>query len=145
MHSLLYSSVARYQMSKEDLLSLLNHSRENNIQSGITGMLIYNEQLFMQVLEGSKETIKSLYENKIKKDTRHTLVSLYLFEPIEAREFEDWSMAFHDLRDYDLKQVEGYSTFLQTGFTQESIYKNLSVAKELLVLFRDYDTSKKFA
>ena len=141
LYSLIYSSVAVKAMSKEELLELLHHSRSFNTANGITGMLIYHKQLFMQVLEGEKSTVWNLYNQKIKNDQRHAMVWTYLFEPLKDREFGDWSMGFHDLGDYNLKEIEGFSDFLEKGFSQEALKQNSSKAKELLLLFRDFDRS----
>jgi hypothetical protein len=38
--------------SEGDLVELLTQSRENNTLAGITGLLLYKEGKFLQVLEG---------------------------------------------------------------------------------------------
>jgi hypothetical protein len=52
MFSIVYVSSALKPFSKTDLLTLLEKSRENNTSLGISGMLLYKDGNFMQVLEG---------------------------------------------------------------------------------------------
>lgn len=54
-------------------------------------MLLFNNQEFMQVLEGEREVIDSLFE-EIKKHTRHQRVIKLIDRKVEQRDFADWSM-----------------------------------------------------
>ncbi|MEB0262865.1 MULTISPECIES: BLUF domain-containing protein [unclassified Mucilaginibacter] len=42
----------------KQLKDLLKESRDNNIRVGITGLLLYNDGAFMQVLEGYEDPVK---------------------------------------------------------------------------------------
>ena len=55
MFYLIYVSSAIKLMHDDELLLLLEKARENNSRLGITGMLLYKEGNFMQMLEGGKE------------------------------------------------------------------------------------------
>ncbi|MEM7017174.1 MAG: BLUF domain-containing protein [Pseudomonadota bacterium] len=70
MHYVVYMSKASTIMKNKDLEAILEVSRKNNEASGITGMLLYRNQLFIQMLEGEEVTVKTLYE-KIFNDARH--------------------------------------------------------------------------
>src|SRR3954468_16894005 len=75
---LIYISKAKRLMQEDELVALLNESRNWNNDHGLTGMLLYvegrfieqNEGRFMQVLEGDERQVKSIFE-KIKTDVRH--------------------------------------------------------------------------
>ena len=54
MISIAYSSSAAVPFSEGDLLELLTRSRENNTAKGITGLLLFKEGKFLQVLEGDE-------------------------------------------------------------------------------------------
>ena len=104
---LVYVSAATKKFSKEELLALLSTFKRNNESKGITGLLLYCEEQFIQVLEGPRSTVEQLFE-KIKADTRHKTV-LKLFEkPIEKRCFPEWSMGFHIYDTEELDEIEGY-------------------------------------
>jgi hypothetical protein len=61
----------------------------------VSGTLFYNQDLFFQVLEGEKNTIKALFKDHISKDKRHTHVHCFFESPIEKRTFPNWNMAFY--------------------------------------------------
>ena len=67
---LVYASIANEDFSQGQLLELLATSRRNNEQSGITGMLLYNERRFPQVLEGNEAAV-SATSARIERDPRH--------------------------------------------------------------------------
>jgi hypothetical protein len=50
--SLVYLSAAVFPFQPEDLLELLGKSQERNHKLGITGMLLFKQGNFLQVLEG---------------------------------------------------------------------------------------------
>jgi hypothetical protein len=48
---------------------------------GITGMFLYSDGSFFQVLEGEAATVDALYE-KLDRDKRHQQLTLIIREPI---------------------------------------------------------------
>ena len=80
-------------MSTEDLLFLLEQSREKNRRIGITGILLYKDGNIMQMIEGEKQVVLELFET-IKKDRRHKDVFQVIAGDIQQRNFENWSMGF---------------------------------------------------
>lgn len=61
MIRLLYSSQARPGITEQDIAEILEQSRKNNLDSGITGVLLYGGELFMQVLEGPELAVLKKY------------------------------------------------------------------------------------
>jgi len=47
-----YVSVTDTQLGDDDLSDILSVSAHNNERDGVTGLLMYHDQLFFQVLEG---------------------------------------------------------------------------------------------
>ncbi|WP_348946029.1 BLUF domain-containing protein [Chitinibacter sp. FCG-7] len=88
---LIYASRAAGEVNAELLDALLRSSRQNNPAIGITGVLCYSAGMFVQVLEGSRSAVSSLY-NVIIRDPRHEHVELLNFEEISERHFADWTM-----------------------------------------------------
>lgn len=70
MYEMIYMSTASELLSEEEVNSLLIQARHFNYANYITGVLLYIEGDFLQVIEGEKETIDALFE-KIKNDKRH--------------------------------------------------------------------------
>ncbi|QLI81897.1 BLUF domain-containing protein [Chitinibacter fontanus] len=88
---LIYASRAAGEVNAELLDALLRSSRQNNPAIGVTGVLCYSAGMFVQVLEGSRSAVSSLY-NVIVRDPRHEKVELIHFEEISERHFADWTM-----------------------------------------------------
>jgi len=103
-----YISSVTEPMSTQDLLTLLQECRENNAGNGVTGMLLYGNATFLQVLEGEEKVIDDLVE-KIRKDQRHTNLQILHRRPIQRRQYSDWSMGFKRVSDKELQRVEGLS------------------------------------
>lgn len=88
---LLYASRAVQALSPEVIDALLASSRRNNPGLGITGLLCHSGDIFMQVLEGGRETVNRLYTT-ISSDPRHRDVTLLHYEEITERRFAGWTM-----------------------------------------------------
>lgn len=93
MHHIIYMSRATALLTSTDLVALLRHARDKNKEPGITGLLVYSGQQFVQLLEGECQVVKQAYE-RIRHDPRHTAVVKLADEAIIARSFANWSMAF---------------------------------------------------
>lgn len=136
LFSLLYSSAAAYPMREEELVDLLEQSRAHNRKYGITGMLLYHNGSFMQYLEGGKDDVLALYD-RIAIDNRHTGVTLYFEREIDTRHFADWSMGFANLEQITPDELEGFTPFLEKGFTSEVAVEQPTMAMRLLLKFRE--------
>ncbi|MDO6385661.1 MULTISPECIES: BLUF domain-containing protein [Uliginosibacterium] len=88
---LLYASRAAQPLSPEMIEGILAQSRAHNPEQGITGILCYSGDIFMQVLEGGRDAVCELY-NLIVRDERHRNVRLLSFEEIRERRFASWTM-----------------------------------------------------
>ncbi|MEM6823023.1 MAG: BLUF domain-containing protein [Verrucomicrobiota bacterium] len=138
MYTLVYSSRANYLFAENELIDLLKKARQFNSVHGITGMLLYHNESFLQVLEGEEKAVFDLYETRIKEDDRHSQVELIADAPVQERVFDEWLMGFNYLRDTDAAPMEGFTTFLETGrFSDRQIVEDPNLAQELLLLFRD--------
>jgi hypothetical protein len=112
-YQLVYLSRASHRFSQRDLTDLLAQSRKDNFEVGITGLLLYAEGHFMQLLEGAKDAIESLME-RIKRDPRHRDVRVLEEGPVAQRQFSEWSMAFLDFASPQVRALPGYSAFLES-------------------------------
>ena len=88
---LLYASRSAAPLQAQVIDAILAQSRDHNPKLGITGMLCYSDDLFLQVLEGGRDEVCELY-NTIVRDDRHTNVRLLSFEEIAERRFGSWTM-----------------------------------------------------
>lgn len=105
---LLYASRATQPLNTELMESILTQSRSHNPENGVTGILCYSGDIFMQVLEGGRHEVSALY-NTIVKDGRHTAVELLHFEEIAERRFSSWTMGQVNLAKVNPSTLLKYS------------------------------------
>lgn len=130
-----YISSAVRPFSPTELVDLLAKCHENNAQLGVTGMLLYKDGNFMQVLEGAEEVVRTLYA-RIGHDPRHRGLLTLLQGPLSERQFPDWSMGFQDLNAADVLSIPGYSEFLNTPLTREEFSSDPTRGQKLLMTFK---------
>ena len=115
MYSIIYRSVANDSFSLSDIYDMLSKARERNFKQNITGCLLYHENGFLQLLEGERKDVLSLYD-KISEDNRHHTVELILEEKQNDRLFKDWSMAFFEFEAFESK-AETPLSVIASGLT----------------------------
>jgi hypothetical protein len=135
MITLLYLSSAVTKFSDLELMELLAKARENNARLGVTGMLLYHDGNFLQVLEGNEAVVRPLFE-KISQDPRHKSVVNLIEKPLVERQFGEWSMAFRTIDDLPVETMAGYSDFLSKPFV-EGLTAQPSAAYQFLQAFRE--------
>jgi hypothetical protein len=131
---LIYVSEARVAFKPKDLHELLTKARLNNEALGVTGVLLYVDGFFFQVLEGDEGVVQTLYE-KILADVRHTRVSKLIAEPIEEPDFADWSMGYAEVGRGDLARIPGLKDFFTSGSSLNEL--GAGRASALLEAFRE--------
>jgi hypothetical protein len=130
----IYASAATRDFEPEALAELLQVARENNAKLGLTGMLLYAEGSFFQVLEGPTVVVDDLYA-KIERDQRHAQVTQIIREPISKRYFDAWTMGFYQVSRDELAGMSGVNDFF--GKDRDVISVEAGRAKKLLNGFRD--------
>ena len=88
---LMYASRATAPLKPETLNAILKKSTTNNPAVGVTGVLCFSGDIFLQVLEGGRSQVSALY-NRIARDERHRDVVLLSYDEIEERSFSGWAM-----------------------------------------------------
>lgn len=87
----LYASRPTAPPSAQMLDDILAQSRRNNPARGVTGLLCFTSDVFMQVLEGGRDQLCDLFEI-ILKDSRHHQVRILVYEEILERRYSNWAM-----------------------------------------------------
>lgn len=103
---LIYLSAAKTPLSDKELIAHLEKVRENNRKNDITGILMYADGNFLQLLEGSMQHVKQLFKY-IASDKRHHYIMKIKEGYEKERFFPDSSMAFYS------PHHEDYATFLE--------------------------------
>ena len=93
IYKLIYTSKAAPGTTDATLEDILASAQRNNSQADITGVLLFFDNSFIQLLEGRRSDVMAMYD-KIMDDPRHTDVDLMFEEYQEDRVFGDWRMAY---------------------------------------------------
>ena len=88
---LLYASLPAAPLTASLVDSILEQSRVNNPHQGITGLLCFTADIFIQLLEGGRDEVCELF-NAIVRDDRHLNVRILTYEEISERRFGNWTM-----------------------------------------------------
>lgn len=135
MKRIIYCSQATYDFAPEELVALLEVSRRNNETAGLSGMLLYSSQSFLQLLEGDPATLATTYA-RIGADARHTRLRVLLEADVAAPLFPDWTMGFEHVDDEDLAQeLDGFTPATDYPLVNPDLVSNAGVALTLLKLY----------
>jgi len=116
---LVYISRSVELLSVDELDSLLVCARDANQSHSITGLLLYKDLSFLQVIEGPKKALETLFSS-ICNDARHFRIKVLVdYEVISERSFPEWSMGFQRLDDQNALQPDGFSDFLESQWELE--------------------------
>ncbi len=101
LRQLLYTSLCT---PGADIDAILHQSRHNNAVDGITGLLWYRDDRFLQILEGPASSVTAVYD-RIAADSRHHTLTILSDRTVAGREFGYWSMERgSDHRDERLRE-----------------------------------------
>ena len=93
MRQLLYVSNTLPDLTPGVLDDILTSSRRNNALMGITGLLLYIDGGFLQMMEGDELALRELYR-RVAADRRHSEPRIMLDREVGMRTFPGWSMGF---------------------------------------------------
>jgi hypothetical protein len=105
---LVYVSRPSRALASSDLMAILGTARERNANDGVTGMLCYSGDFFLQILEGERARVCATFQ-KILRDERHRDVYLLSYTYPERRLFSEWDMGYVGLGDIPRALVLRYS------------------------------------
>lgn len=133
LHELIYVSLADPAMAPDELCALLAQAREYNLEHGITGLLIYRNREFMQLIEGERDEVLALYE-RIENDARHRQLYRMWEGPIATRSCPDWAMGYVEPTDHTWHALPDGRQVLDDGLFAAG---RSSAGKRLLLRLRD--------
>jgi hypothetical protein len=135
MRRIVYCSQATHDVSPDELVALLERSRRNNEATGLSGMLLYCSQSFLQVLEGESSALERTY-GRILADSRHTSLRKLMDAEVAAPLFPDWTMGFEHVDDEELADdLDGFTAATTYPLVNPDLITNAVVAQTLLTLY----------
>lgn len=132
MIQLTYASREARPFSRQEIGELLCACRRVNSTYDVTGMLLYSEGSFFQVLEGDEDDVERVFE-RVAADNRHHKITTIVRETAPRRSFGDWTMGYVGLGRDELSQAGDWARDLAEP---DAITKlGASRAKKLLRAF----------
>jgi hypothetical protein len=89
----MYVSTASWTLDNRELAAILDVSRANNRRLDITGLLLFIDQAFLQILEGPEDAVREIF-GRIERDQRHLGIRVLVQQRVAERLFGEWSMGF---------------------------------------------------
>ncbi|HMR16100.1 BLUF domain-containing protein [Mariniflexile maritimum] len=115
LKTICYISDSMHNESLKNIEDLYLKARTNNAKNNITGILMYTDRNFLQVLEG-EETIVDATFKKICADIRHKNIFNIIDSPIEQRIFEDYNFGFTTINNkQELNNLFEYLNWLKNA------------------------------
>lgn len=134
MLSIVYSSAASQRFSSEELAALLEQSRKSNEQDNLTGLLVYRDGRFLQLLEGPADAVRDRM-GVIEADDRHGMIRVLLEDEIEERQFPDWTMGYAETDNGEVT-IPGYRRTFDDIDSNRSTSGSLPALRALIGWFR---------
>lgn len=130
MIRLVYVSTCIHGLHLQDVQSIVATAQSRNQVAGISGMLCWSGEFFLQCLEGERDRVTHCF-GKIMADPRHHSVELIVSSPTAVRWFSTWGMGFSRLMSshrLDLDSLAGrsFNPYLLEASEMQSAFGQLS-------------------
>ncbi len=144
MYELIYNSMAvPLDLPEVELERILAGARKKNLELGITGVLLYRNGEFVQLLEGPREAVLHVYQDIIFRDRRHLGLTIGWEGEIAQRRFSDWAMGYRPLDELDPSTTPGLVDFLQNGAAGLDFSSELAIGPRLLLsIYEQFHTPR---
>jgi hypothetical protein len=117
LSQLVYVSNRKENASESEIDNIVDACKRNNPDLGITGVLLYSDKKFLQLVEGENKVIMNLYD-KIREDNRHEHCVMLSYIPIKNKTFPSWHMGSKKLETGELSYRTNISSDDRVLFSQ---------------------------
>lgn len=107
IYQIIYRSTVSRALGPEELGRMVSQARVYNFSAAITGVLFYDGEHFLQLMEGEKNVLQQLYA-RICADPRHTDIITLFSGSVIKRLFSSWSMGLSYASAEPLERLMGY-------------------------------------
>ncbi len=131
-YAISYVSTANMDLIDQEVTNMMKGTMKFNGNHDITGILLYNDKSFFQLIEGEKETIVDLYKI-IEKDSRHHDIIKFLEKPVFHPAFDGYLTEFiTDINKCDESTLEKYLHYIEV--LNPGSQKSLKRVMELMMV-----------
>ena len=96
LQELIYTSVATGPENPDLIAAILAASEKNNAAAQVTGLLMFDGERYIQILEGETDRVETLF-TVIENDPRHAMLEILHKGSVKHRSFKNWRMAYEAL------------------------------------------------
>jgi hypothetical protein len=128
--SIVYTSTASESFNEAHLVDVLIRSRRNNKRLALSGMLLYRDGMFLQVIEGPDDALRDRMAI-IASDPRHSTVRVLLEEEISERMFPAWTMGHVEMADEE-DRIPGVRSAFDALGEGRDVTDSLPALRELI-------------
>ena len=112
-YAISYVSTAHKDLQEQEVDDIMNKTNKFNKAQNISGILLYNERNFFQLLEGEKKTVEDLYA-KIIKDSRHDNIIKFLDKKASKPPYDGYLTDFiTDTNKFDESELKKYLHYIE--------------------------------
>ena len=108
LHRLIYLSSAVGVLRADELDRILLRSKASNSGAGITGLLLFHEGTFLQMIEGPAAGVTSLMQ-RIRRDRRHSGIIMLQSGPCAERVFPESPLHYVAPRNLSVGEKQAFS------------------------------------
>ena len=137
MFRLVYMSKAIGPMDDAALDRIARKAQEKNRALGLTGLLVFVDNTFFQVLEGPQVRVEEVFD-RVYQDQRHHRARILQQREVECRRFADWTMGFCRLSNAD-EDSDVFFELSRKGF-EDHIPQD--AGDDLIILMQGFAKSK---
>ena len=124
-HTVCYISNKSEHVNKKDIQEIFETTQKNNKSRNITGILLYLENSFFQVLEGDRQELVAVF-NTIEMDDRHENIFVVIDKPIDKQTFKDYKSGFSIVKNSeDLQNLNKYLNETSTSIEESKNILNI--------------------
>jgi hypothetical protein len=135
-HQLIYTSQPTLEITEEILLDILSVSQNKNHKLRISGLLIFGNGKFIQLLEGNKEEVQDLFYSTIQHDPRHTDIKVLLEAESPNRCMPTWTMGF-SLLGNSVSEISNKHFYISPAETRQLCEMMEGEVGQILLAFLD--------
>ena len=130
MHLIVYTSeyVSGEEGVSKDLTDITSKAKAKNPAAGITGLLFYHNERFLQFIEGEKNALEKLM-SILASDSRHKNIEIIIDQEINKRSLAQWNMDTFNLSESENIELEELKAI------RDAYKRNLVVDSEVLASF----------
>ena len=131
LRTICYVSNAAPSLDEKGLSDLYDEAIQKNSEKGITGILLYSDGNFMQIMEGEPSPLNKLYQN-IENDHRHHHLIKLIDRDIDQRIFENYSNGFTIINnEQEVFKLNLYLNWLKDNF-EGDVQRLVEIVKPFL-------------